>query len=727
MKQFTWIRLFKAAAVCAVLGVIGLFLLARYDVPTRVQEWAIKEGPQIYRRLRPIRVRDSDVLTELQAANLWTGASAAKPSGFWEEYRRYRASARPRALISPGTIGPLMDSLRAAYPQVAAEIVELAGRYRQGQLGTFERWSDQLGKDFTWTTYPAFNDDVLLIWEANTLQHFTIMAQAFLLSGDTTYLHAIGEQLTSWNDENPVEASDNWLAQMEVSLRMISLLWTHDLLVESPEAAALFPELTRQILSHARFVARRIDAPRRRNNHGLFIAMGLWLVGDAYPEFKSSAQWRSFGEARVLEEIGLQYANGVHIERAPTYQKALFDGLVQMLSTYLREGKPAPEALSASLADQRRVLEVMTGPDGRIARFRDSDDHRYTVLAPRPYTDAGGSAAIYDLVAGVVPEHPSCAALWEAALLRAVAARPACTETPGRRTSNAIVADTAGGFSKLVVGPWTLIADFATYGGRREFLGHSHADIGTYELWHEQNEVVIDPGTYTYRQPRIDSAFSWRDYFRSSRAHNLILVNEKGQAEPTAEFGLSGWHPASITALWKTSDGALVAGTHAAYDSVAGSSARIFLLEPAGVTVVDWFPRSQAELSYESIVHTAGTSAAQTGTGVRLSNAVTLGFDGLAGPLQPEIAKEGKPFAGGWRSRNYGEIEPIATVRAQARFSGPAALAARLSDGSTATPVRLRTDGTTLEISRLVGSPLRFDSCVLGRGDPAQAGACAPR
>jgi hypothetical protein len=498
-------------------------------------------------------------------------------------------------------------------------------------------------------------------------------------------------------------------------------------LVESVAGRRAFPELTRQILSHARFIARKIDDPRRRNNHGLFTAIGLFLVGEAYPEFAASESWRSFGEARVLEEIGLQYSNGAHIERAPTYQKALFDGLVHMMSAYRRQGKSVPATLNNSLQAQRRVLSIMSGPDGRVARFSDSDDHRYLVLAPREYTDGAGSIQVYEMASGIVLSSlPTCAAAWEAAWLRARFERVTCTKSVERAVYKTAVVDTAVGFTKIVLGPWTLIADFAAYGGHADFSGHSHADIGTFELWHEQREVVIDPGTYTYRRAGTGDEFPWRIYFRSSPAHNVILPNGAGQSEPYGEFGLRTWHDASVTTLWSAGSIAIVGGRHVIYDSVAGPSARLFIVQPAGVTVVDWFPKARSQVTYDLRVHTAASRAAVEGTGVAIDEGFSVQFAAPAGaPIKTDIAVGGKPFEGGWRSRHYGDLEEIATARVQSPQSGPAAVVTRIIAGAPAASPAVRSDGTTIEVSLLGGGWLRLDDCLAS--DPKQQPRpCAP-
>src|SRR5438874_1699164 len=57
-----------------------------------------------------------------------------------------------------------------------------------------------------------------------------------------------------------------------------------------------------------------------------------------------------------------------------------------------------------------------------------------------------------------------------------------------------------------------------------DFLpAHAHADALSFQLWWRGRPVVADPGTYTY-EPGAD-----RDWFRSTRAHSTVRVDDRDQ------------------------------------------------------------------------------------------------------------------------------------------------------------------------------------------------------
>jgi hypothetical protein len=54
---------------------------------------------------------------------------------------------------------------------------------------------------------------------------------------------------------------------------------------------------------------------------------------------------------------------------------------------------------------------------------------------------------------------------------------------------------------------------------------HAHADAGSFVLFHAGSPLLIDSGTCSYDRPE------YRDYYRDSHAHNVVLFNGHGQPE----------------------------------------------------------------------------------------------------------------------------------------------------------------------------------------------------
>ena len=68
------------------------------------------------------------------------------------------------------------------------------------------------------------------VWEVNRLQHLTLLAVAWYLTGDDAYAERVAEQLRSWWRENPFLSGINWTSGIELGVRLINFAWIRRLL-----------------------------------------------------------------------------------------------------------------------------------------------------------------------------------------------------------------------------------------------------------------------------------------------------------------------------------------------------------------------------------------------------------------------------------------------------------------------------------------------------------------
>lgn len=73
---------------------------------------------------------------------------------------------------------------------------------------------------------------------------------------------------------------------------------------------------------------------------------------------------------------------------------------------------------------------------------------------------------------------------------------------------------------------------------------HSHADAGSFILFHRGENILIDSGNPSYARPEYDA------YYRQSRAHNVVLFN--GEAENPEDTYAGSKFPGSISHLIDT-------------------------------------------------------------------------------------------------------------------------------------------------------------------------------
>ena len=68
------------------------------------------------------------------------------------------------------------------------------------------------------------------VWEVNRLQHLTLLAVAWYLTGEDAYAERVAEQLRSWWRENPFLSGVNWTSGIELGVRLINFAWIRRLL-----------------------------------------------------------------------------------------------------------------------------------------------------------------------------------------------------------------------------------------------------------------------------------------------------------------------------------------------------------------------------------------------------------------------------------------------------------------------------------------------------------------
>ena len=68
------------------------------------------------------------------------------------------------------------------------------------------------------------------VWEISRLQHLTLLATAWFLTGEERYAQRVAQQLRSWWRENPFLSGVHWTSGIEVGIRLISFAWIRRLL-----------------------------------------------------------------------------------------------------------------------------------------------------------------------------------------------------------------------------------------------------------------------------------------------------------------------------------------------------------------------------------------------------------------------------------------------------------------------------------------------------------------
>jgi hypothetical protein len=189
------------------------------------------------------------------------------------------------------------------------------------------------------------------------------------------------------------------------------------------------------------------------------------------------------------------------------------------------------------------------------------------------------------------------------------------------------------------------------YGG----AGHSHADVLSLTVRLGNEELLLDPGTYTYMASALD-----RDWFRSVSAHNTVRIDGVNQATPENPFRWGNKPQVTAVDSWA----AIVA-----YGGI--SHRRQVNLSRAGlIVVIDEITGTSAESFVEQFWHTGVEVAMVSPACFQLGRRARL-------HLQPGTSRDwevGGEF--GWHSPGYGMKQASPVIRVSKRGPLPMKLMA---------------------------------------------------
>lgn len=380
----------------------------------------------------------------------------------------------------------------------------------------------QFGDKISWVHCP--NNNIDWTWDLNRHTYFTALGRAYWYSQDERYADKFRELLLDWLVANPPQLDQlNWQSVFEVAFRIKIWIWAYFYF----RANRAFDEdlclgLLKGLLIHGHFLEKNIEY-HTRNNHLLLEAKSLAMLGLLFPEFKSAHQWQARGLALLFQEVRRQVcADGVHGERALHYHRVVAGELLEMLVLLENNHQSIPPDVFDRFERMVEYELWVTKPNGLIPLLADSaleDTHlRFSAARGGPlFLRRDGLRAV------APPPDEAIAWLLGAARLEDQSCQP--DAEPACLASRAFV---EGGYYIMRSGTAAeatyLAFDCGPFGYELEPY-HGHADALSFELFAYGQTLVVDPGIYS---AHLGSA--WRLFFRGSRAHNTVVVDEQDQS-----------------------------------------------------------------------------------------------------------------------------------------------------------------------------------------------------
>lgn len=371
--------------------------------------------------------------------------------------------------------------------------------------------------------------NVKQLWELSRLQHVTVLACAFALSGDERYAELAARHLRSWWSANPFLSGVHWTSGIEVGLRLIAWVWTRRLLDRWAAVHELFEdndEALTQIWCHQRYLSSFRSRWSSANNHVIAEAAGQLVAGLAFPWFKESSAWAATAAELLEAELERNtFASGVNRELAFQYHGFVTElGVVAAVEADVAR-RPLGEGTWDLLCRMVDAIAATVDVQLQAPRQGDGDEGRALLLGPSEANRWQGLLAFGAAVFGAPAWWPTCEGDSASMLLASMAGDHRRRERPHRRPAHFGDAGLTIMRSLPEDGPeiWCRCD-----GGPHGFLSiaaHAHADALSVEVRHRGTDILADPGTYCYQ-----GNASWRQYFRGTLGHNTIELAGRDQS-----------------------------------------------------------------------------------------------------------------------------------------------------------------------------------------------------
>jgi hypothetical protein len=391
-----------------------------------------------------------------------------------------------------------------------------------------------------WTAYDLERDpagrDSKVVHELNRQQHLPRLGKAFYLTGEERYAAEAISQIESWIEQNPAGFGVNWNSSLEIAMRAESWMWT---IVFARESSA-WTESSAQRIGEALFaqlqhVYRHMSLYSSPNTHLIGEAAVLYLAGTVFSGERWADAWRERGFAILEQEARKQIlSDGVYGELSTYYHCYAAGFYLRALALARRNGTRFAPDVERQVESMLDFLMHIARPDGSIPNLGDDDGGRDLALVATNYRNTADLLGIGAILFSR-GDLKFCAHEFaeEAFWIMGEEGVSTFANLEARHPVSTSAWFPKGGYYSHRSG-WDRQASHLTFdtGGLGMLTGgHSHADSLSVTLFSRGQDLIVDPGTYLY-----NGAADLRKYFRSTRAHNTIAIDDCDQADAGGPF-----------------------------------------------------------------------------------------------------------------------------------------------------------------------------------------------
>jgi hypothetical protein len=372
-----------------------------------------------------------------------------------------------------------------------------------------------------WNYCPGFNVD--FNWDLNRHAYFETLGRAYWYSNNERYAFKFREILIDWINKNPATVNNpNWESAFEVAFRINVWIWAFYYFRNSE----IFDEKTclvflKGLLAHGYYIDTNIEF-HVPNNHLLLEAKALVMLGIILSEFKLSKKWREHGLKILYRQIKMQVcSDGVHGERSSHYHRVITGELLELFVLMQNNNIDVPQEITDIFARMLEFELSITKPNGSIpllsdAALEDTYFRFHAIVAGPIFLKRNNFKSTKQPI--------DEASIWLLGHKRIKEYFKSSPEAFIHKSK----AFPEGGYYIMRDGKnfneAYMVFDCGDF-GYKQAPGHGHADALSIEMHSFGTTMIVDPGIYS-----VFKGKKWRNFFRSSYAHNTVVVDNKNQS-----------------------------------------------------------------------------------------------------------------------------------------------------------------------------------------------------
>lgn len=329
-------------------------------------------------------------------------------------------------------------------------------------------------------------EDQSPLWNFNLhyFEYLFSLLNAYKTSGKECYLEKANHCIQSWITHNPVGKGSAWSAYT-ISLRLTN--WIGYYIEAETELSDDFKEeMLTSMYQQYRYLSMHMEKDILGNHY--FENLKTLVLGALF--FKDANMLKyvlTLFKKECCEQI---LPDGMHFELSPMYHKIILEDMIRVAVAL--KGAGYRDAEIENLIE--KMLDVAWSFEAGLDRI--------------PLFNDGGNNVAKSLDAIVV----------------------VCDKYLGIKPHMKTVFPQSG-YYMFEWNNWKMIID-AGVPGPSYIPGHAHCDALSFELFHEGKPVIVNCGTYAYQCKE-------RAFFRSTQAHNTVLLNNVEQSQCWSVFRLA--------------------------------------------------------------------------------------------------------------------------------------------------------------------------------------------